>query len=48
MSTRQLDEAIRKQKEDLLKEAIALLQESMTISSGKPEPSPLVYAIVKE
>ncbi len=31
-----------------LKEAVALLHESMTISLDKPAPSPLVYAIVKE
>ena len=31
-----------------LEEAIDLLHESMTISAKKPEPSPLVYAIVKE
>ena len=31
-----------------LGEAIALLQESMTISEQEPAPSPLVYAIVKE
>ena len=31
-----------------LEEAVALLHESMTISTEKPEPSPLVYAIVKE
>ena len=31
-----------------LEEAIELLHESMTISTEKPEPSPLVYAIVKE
>ena len=31
-----------------LEEAVALLHESMTISSDKPAPAPLVYAIVKE
>ena len=31
-----------------VEEAVALLQESMTISPEKPDPSPLVYAIVKE
>ncbi len=34
--------------ESHLEEAMALLQESMTITDEKPEPSPLVYAIVKE
>ena len=34
--------------ESHLEEAIELLHESMTISTDKPEPAPLVYAIVKE
>ena len=34
--------------ESHLEEAIELLHESMTISNDKPEPAPLVYAIVKE
>ena len=31
-----------------LEEAVEHLHESMAISTEKPEPSPLVYAIVKE
>ena len=34
--------------ESHLEEAIDLLHESMSISADKPEPAPLVYAIVKE
>ena len=34
--------------ESHLEEAVALLHKSMTISAEKPDPSPLVYAIVKE